>query len=64
MRDSTQTPKSYKAQSILDEDTIEAMNTLADYRAANKFLTQHAPAAVNKHVDLVRKNRKDNQQRK
>jgi hypothetical protein len=58
------TKESYKKQSELGAKVAERKNTAFDYKQRNAFLTIHAPNQAAKHVDLVLKNRKDNQQRK
>lgn len=56
--------RSRKEQSELGAEAAARLNTVADYRRTNQFINKHAPAAAGKHLDLVLKNRKDNQQRK
>ena len=56
--------RSRKEQSELGVRAARLKNNAFDYKQRSTFLTTHAPNQAAKHVDLVLKNRKDNQQRK
>jgi hypothetical protein len=56
--------KTYTQISTKNKAIAHHLNTVADYRRTNQFINDHAPVAASKHMDLVLKNRKDNQQRK
>jgi hypothetical protein len=64
VKPSKEAKKSYTKLSTKDADYANRLNDIQDYKQINTFLNNQAPAAAAKHMDLVLKNRKDNQHRK